>query len=554
MASLGGVGGSDPLDAAAQRMSEIAASAEKIAASLGAASGSLGSMSGSAGLGGVPSHVGGAPSAATHTNTGNTGTAPNNGMRLGSISETYATSGPRAALKEVAVESSGILTGVFNDLRINAGQAVDYEQYRHIATRAFGGDYGAFGDAVRGSMNQYNVQDAESYYQLAAMTAVDYGGLFTGKSKEQATMSMMGGWMTAAKSAGLSQEAAYTAMQQTQSPQGYYSMMAMGVMTRDPLTNKPLSFEEISNQIVSNYNLTSYSREELDRSLAEGAPLRVSLEQSLGAEGARAVMEGLRLSVDTGGPLKEGEIDKAMEAAGAAGTEDTQARDSMSKEQQKLLENIDTYTNDVTTAVQDIADMTAGIRDIMDDLRGLLGPMMTAMGLKDSAYHYMGEGTSQVKKTLESISGLPIPGISTVAGIAASFLSEGSWNISKDQPAHVHQGEMILPARIADAVRTEMRRGSGTAKIPPAAITLDNFSSTVDAWNAGSSDSMRDQDRQRMAQPRYTEGGSRTYNVTINVQVANARDSEAVAFARRVKTVLEDERELMSIGSGRLSS
>lgn len=553
MTSLGGVGSSDPLDGAAQRMSEIAASAQQIAASLGAASGSLGQMSGSQGLGGTPSHVGGDPSAATFTNTGNTGVAANNGMRLGHISNAYATQGPRGAMKELAVESTGIISGLVNDFRITAGQAVDYEQYRHIATRAFGGDYAAFGDALRGSMNQYNVQDAEQYYQLGAMAAVDYGGLFTGKSKEAATMSMMGGWMTAAKSAGLSQEAAYTAMQQTQSPQGYYAMMAQGVMTRDPLTNKPLSFEEISNQVYRNYNLQGVSREELDRSLAEGAPLRVALEQGLGAEGARAVAEGLRLSVDTGGELEEGAIDKAMEEAGAAGTEYTQARDATSGEQAALLKNIDTYTNDITTAVQDIANIAEGIRNTMENLEAILGPMMTAMGLKDSMGYYMSGTQSGIKGFLQGVSQLPIPGVSQVAGLASMFFSEGSWNISKDQPANVHQGEMILPARIADAVRSEMRRGSGTAKTPPAAITLDNFQGSLDAWNVQSDDLMHGQDHRRMAlQQRSARNGGNTINVTINVQVANATSTEAVSFARRVKTVLEDERELMSIGSGRL--
>jgi hypothetical protein len=88
--------------------------------------------------------------------------------------------------------------------------------------------------------------------------------------------------------------------------------------------------------------------------------------------------------------------------------------------------------------------------------------------------------------------------------------SEGTAFVEQDQQADIHYGEMILPNRIADAVRTELAAG-------------------------------------RAGQPSSGSGTS----VVINVTVQRATDAEAMRLVRLVKSELESDRELVSIGSGR---
>jgi hypothetical protein len=87
--------------------------------------------------------------------------------------------------------------------------------------------------------------------------------------------------------------------------------------------------------------------------------------------------------------------------------------------------------------------------------------------------------------------------------------AEGSWFIEKDQTADIHYGEMILPNRVAQAVRDEIGRGRTTSQ--------------------GS--------------------GGNTVNIYLTIQ--RATDAEAARFARRVKHEIESDRELMNVGSGR---
>ena len=82
--------------------------------------------------------------------------------------------------------------------------------------------------------------------------------------------------------------------------------------------------------------------------------------------------------------------------------------------------------------------------------------------------------------------------------------SKGAWRIDKDQTARIHQGEMIIPAGVAEQVRGAMRGSL-----------------------AG-------------------QGGSGA-NVTINVSVANGSDQEALRLARKVKEFLDRDSVLETI-------
>ena len=85
--------------------------------------------------------------------------------------------------------------------------------------------------------------------------------------------------------------------------------------------------------------------------------------------------------------------------------------------------------------------------------------------------------------------------------------SQGAWNLSKDEVAKVHKGEMILPASLAEVVRDGVRKSYAGQK---------------------------------------ASGGGNT--VTIKVYPQTASYAEAVQFAKMVKEIMEDESMLETIG------
>lgn len=91
--------------------------------------------------------------------------------------------------------------------------------------------------------------------------------------------------------------------------------------------------------------------------------------------------------------------------------------------------------------------------------------------------------------------------------------SKGDWFVEADQDGRIHYGEMVLPARVADAVREELALG----KTSPTASSR--------------------------------RGDGTTVNIYLTVQKAS--DSEAIYFANRVKRILDSDEELLAIGTGR---
>jgi hypothetical protein len=88
-----------------------------------------------------------------------------------------------------------------------------------------------------------------------------------------------------------------------------------------------------------------------------------------------------------------------------------------------------------------------------------------------------------------------------------NYYSKGAWE-TKTEQANLHQGEMVLPARVAGAVRTELAKGgNGVA--------------------------------------RGGGGGP----VTINVYPAKADQKAAQELAQMVKGILEDDKSMTAIGS-----
>lgn len=91
--------------------------------------------------------------------------------------------------------------------------------------------------------------------------------------------------------------------------------------------------------------------------------------------------------------------------------------------------------------------------------------------------------------------------------------SKGDWFVEKDQVSKIHQGEMVVPARIATAVREELDMG--------------------------------------VVSPIGGGRGAKHVEVNINLTIQRATDVEATRFARRVKGIIDNDAELMAIGRGR---
>lgn len=89
--------------------------------------------------------------------------------------------------------------------------------------------------------------------------------------------------------------------------------------------------------------------------------------------------------------------------------------------------------------------------------------------------------------------------------------SEGAWRVSKDQIADVHQGEMILPAREAEVVRTAARKA-------------------------------------RAGQYGDSSGGGSAKRVDVHVHMTGNTEFDSREFARRVKAAWESDNETIAIG------
>jgi hypothetical protein len=94
--------------------------------------------------------------------------------------------------------------------------------------------------------------------------------------------------------------------------------------------------------------------------------------------------------------------------------------------------------------------------------------------------------------------------------------AKGDWFVEADQDDRIHYGEMVLPNRIANAVREELAVGKTGGRRAT------------------------------------SKGGGATVNIYLTIQ--RATDQEAMQFAGRVRRIIENDNELLAIGSGRFSS
>lgn len=147
-------------------------------------------------------------------------------------------------------------------------------------------------------------------------------------------------------------------------------------------------------------------------------------------------------------------------------------------------------------------------------------------------------GTTAGYAATGAVVGSVIPGVGTAVGAGVGTLvglirsavresqdsqyenkgegkAEGDWNVSEDMDVRIHQGEMVLPSRVATAVRRELGVGQEI-----------------------SSDTL----------PSNARSGSTNVNIYLTLQ--RTTDQEAYLFAARIKRILDRDDELVSVGSG----
>ena len=114
-------------------------------------------------------------------------------------------------------------------------------------------------------------------------------------------------------------------------------------------------------------------------------------------------------------------------------------------------------------------------------------------------------GSAQNTKTPIERAGNNYAGWTYSNAVTKNKYSHGAWNIPKDETADIHSGEMILNAQNAELMRNAIRE--------------------------------------------MTAGGKAGRKMEINLTITNATDAEAVRFAKKIKSLMEEESMLETMGS-----
>lgn len=605
--------------------------------------------------------VGGGSSFGASNAGGNTGSAKPTGMTLGEITAPYG--GTRAVATASAfgmgavggaVSGGGALAGgialaALPDLIVRPQTALDREKARFGVAQSTG-DFGSFQRMLDVAKNDFNVQDRTAFANSLVAGTQRFGmvGMMGGgEVGERRAAQQIGSYNTLAAMSGVDPYAVPGAMASAQSTNAYYSGLAGGIQTRDPVTGQPIGIEGQMNQMYRRNSAVwnTMSEEDIladiDRTFAApGSTGRLELETMYGGnqDAVNMALEALRIQAKQGGePLKEGAIQEQMKALGeegaGLGSEMTQGMEGVNRLESERLDLEMTYLNDATAGIEEAAKHIANAVELLSELEGPLKaivggyttlanqmdvfqtetPGMTK-GLTDFAGG-VGEtvmnglmlkgGYDLLRKVMPGKKGLPgggggllsklmmglaaggavaggtemgeewlegkgknLPGwtrsggqasfdflqggLSAGAGAAAltknptvvAFAaavgaiinggrslqdwsqgegdyegmgkgskpgkSKGDWFVEADQDGRIHYGEMILPARVATAVREELAVGKTSS-----------------------------------AEPRRDKSAP---VVNINLTIQRATDQEAIAFANRVKRLIDSDQEMMSIG------
>jgi len=504
--------------------------------------------------------------------------------------------------------AGGIATAGLPDLRVTPNEALNYEAAK-FGTMQATGSFGSFQNIMDSAKTDFNVQNQQAFMQ-SIVAGTQRGGMVGlmggGTVGERRAGTIIGGFSSLAGMAGIDQSTVGSTMNSMYGATAYYSALAAGVQTRNPVTGELASAESMVNQLWANTGMKGKSGQDaltqIDIDYGYAGQGRAQLMQMFGGDenAVQSVIEGMRIRAQNEGKaLTAGQIEEQSKEAGILGTKETQGLETARALESANLGLTAEYAMDVTTGFADAAEKITEAVNLLADLEG---PLRTIVGkymeiaaeldtfqtevpgmTKDLTNFFGGlpgailmalGGKSLLGGALKTGAGVAARGAGAAALSAAAPLAipaaalvgttlavgavgtwavnrytdypehggskansaiarnagtntrssgygsyaEGEWNVESDQIARIHHGEMVLPNRVASAVREELALGQTSGPV-----------------------------NSRTSPKKGGEGT--TVNIYLTVQ--RASDQEAVQFAHKVKRLIDDDQELLSIGSGR---
>ena len=417
------------------------------------------------------------------------------------------------------------------DKTVITQEAALSNEFQRYTAGAMGSDF----DRVKKSaFNVSNYGLSESDVRQATMNAISSGALQQGFNLNEAA--------NIASAMGMSHSQASAAMQGMAEPENVYNLAAIGVQAINPDGSRR-GQADMANQMYDRFyqGRTDINKDDV---LESFNPQYGNIYRSLSRAGMTdeqiQIQKRLMLGrVDNGGkPLTEASVE---------GLTDELPRGYKAGQEAAATEGrlVEEMTNEVTgafeLATEAVTDFQTGMLEVnagvveaanafktFDDVAKKAGfknaATLTAGGLTMGA-----AGSDNSNLFSSDAANTPFGWLGALFGSA-----EGTWNVEKDQAANVHQGEMILPSRTARAVRENL--GIGTVDSGQVATAIRTELGVGQVGNHTG--------------PRKGGGGGDVY---INLTIQRATDAEAMAFARKIKDILDGDKELAGLGLGQVA-
>jgi hypothetical protein len=322
--------------------------------------------------------------------------------------------------------------------------------------------------------------------------------------------------------AGIGANEAAGALMGLNNPQSIYAAQAAGVSLLGP-GGRPADQYEIVNQIVGQYT-QGRSRDEIERALTVGTGnLWNTMRGFMSEEQIELFRPIIQEATEMGRPITAADFEKFQTDLLPAGER---------SEQELAREQVGYGLKDAKAVDEAFASATGSVAaytEAVAEAEGALGTTITKINEFGSTFDTLrAKGVPSFLAALAGAAEAAGFGLPSSDGSTRGS-AEGDANVAADMTVKVHQGEMVLPSRIATAVRQELGVGSATefSGSPMAPVRSSLGFSGASA-----------------------RGGSPTVNV--NVYVQQASEAEARRLASMVQKYLKDGSELSGVGLGQV--
>jgi len=466
------------------------------------------------------------------------------------------------------------------------------------------GDFGTFQNMLGTAKNRFNVQNEQAFLNTMVYGVQRQGLVGRLGGDEKRAGAQIGGYSTMAALAGIDQSAVTGIMQSMGSAQTYYSSMASGVQTRNPVTGEPIGIEGQTNQYWARAGVAGMSEKDalnqIGINFGQGSTGYQEILNNVQGDtnAADTIVQGLRLRAQQGGkPLKEGQVQDQAKEAGVLGTEHTQGNEGARavesaktgmgaeylldatagiEEATKHIENavnlltelegplrtmVGAYTtmaNQMDTFKTELPRATSGITDFFSGLPGFL--MGLLMGGKGGLLKTGGSLLLRGGAALAGTAAAPVIGAGVAAGAAVAGVGlAGSWAVHKftNYDENRKDGSQANEAIARNAGTNQRASGYGSYAKGDWFVESDQDArihyGEMILPNRVAEGVRKELSLGKTSGNRATETKSDT-TVNIYLTVQKASDQEAMQFATKVKKIIDGDRELMSIGMGRFAS